>query len=134
MRIAHLLVRLFQSIELGLLLSGQERTKLRGGVFHEGFHLQHGFLMDRSDLRFRLIDDWLDFRFLIGREVKRFDHLAEMPASASSMPATRASIACLRDGKSAQGQRANYCECNQLSFHILYSFFVGRTMRPVISG
>ena len=65
----HFFVRLFHRIELFLLLGGQQRPNLRAGVLHYRFHLGHRLLMDSLDLWFGLIDDRLDFGFLLRREI-----------------------------------------------------------------
>ena len=60
---------LLNGIELRLLIRRQQRTNLRRSAIHDRLHFLHRLLMDRDDLRFRLVNDRLDLCLLIGRQV-----------------------------------------------------------------
>ena len=63
-------MRCFQIVGFLLLFRGQQRTNLRHCIIHYRMSLLHRFLMDRDNLRFGLIKDWLDFGLLIGCQVE----------------------------------------------------------------
>jgi len=76
-RVAHVLMRLLHRIEFLLLLRRQERTDLRHGVVHDGFRLLHRLFMDRANLWLSLVDDRLDFGFLVRRQIQIVDQPVE---------------------------------------------------------
>ncbi len=77
-------------IKLLLLIGCQQRTNLRCSAIHDRFYFLHRLLMDRGDLRFRLINDRLNLGLLIGSKVQLLGHSfkrksAPMPSAAAAM-------------------------------------------------
>ncbi len=69
---------LLQRIKFLLLVRVEQRPDLRSGVVHHGLGFLHRIFGNGDDLRPSLIDDRLNLRLLIGREIQRLGQVFEM--------------------------------------------------------
>lgn len=59
----------FRFVELFLLLGREQRTDLRHRAVHHGSGFLHRFAANAFNLRRRLVDNRLDFRLLLRRQI-----------------------------------------------------------------
>jgi len=101
-RVAHVLARFLERVELGLLIRRQKRANLRHGFVHDRLRLLHRVLMNRDDLWFGLIKQRLNLGLLVRREVQRLGQMLHgklVPVAVSS--------------KTGPVLRINQCEATQ---------------------
>jgi len=120
-RVVHVLVRFLDRIEFLLLLGSEERANLGGRALHHGTHLLHRFLVNRPDLRLRLLDDRADFRLLVRGQVQLFRDVLERISHHHVMAvSTRAGTWPLRiHDERSQRQCAADRSGNNYSFHVM---------------
>jgi len=63
-------MRFLDGIELRLLISREQRPNLGQRAVHDRLHFLHRLLMDRADLRFGRIQNWLNLRLLFRSQVQ----------------------------------------------------------------
>ncbi len=102
-------------VEFLLLIGCKQRTNLGLGVVHDGFGFLHRIPVDLFHLRLRFVEDWLDFRLLLRREVERvgqFLHriVAHAAAAVSAAPLRSIVRLVLRQRRAAEGESGESCE------------------------
>ena len=70
MGIHHVLMRFLDRIELLLLISREQRPNLGQRAVHDRLRFLHRLLMNGSDLRFGLIEDWLNLGLLVRCQIQ----------------------------------------------------------------
>lgn len=112
-RVAQVLARFLERVELGLLVLRQERPDLRHRFVDDGLSFLHRILVDGHDLRPRLIEQRFHFRLLIRREVQRFGqvfHRKSMSVAAVATP-TAGTILRVSPREAAQSDCAHSSKC-----------------------
>ena len=104
-------MRFLDRIKLRLLISVQQRPNLRQCAAHYCLHLLHRLLMNGNDLRFRRIEDRLDLRLLVSREVQLACDSLEAERMSLPVPSLAWARLCLHNDKSAKRDRAGGCNC-----------------------
>jgi len=111
-RVHQVLVRLLQVSQFLLLIRIEQRPDLRDRAVDHRLCFLHCILVDGHDLRLGLIDDRLDLRLLISRQIQRFRQMFQRKSM--PVPAARASwigAVCLRQSEAAQRDCAHGSEC-----------------------
>jgi hypothetical protein len=111
-RVHQVMVRLLQVIQFLLLIRIEQRPDLRHRAVDHRLCFLHCILVDGGDLRPGLIDDRLDLRLLISREIQRFGQMLQ--GKSMPVPAAKAGwigAVRLRQSEAAQRDCAHGSEC-----------------------
>jgi hypothetical protein len=110
-------------IELLLLLRREERANLRHRIVHYRLGFFHRFPADIFNLRRRLIDDWLDLRLLVRREIqlrgRALERIAMTAGAAAPLLILSTSTRRLGKGETAERKSAEGYKCDNFYFHTL---------------
>jgi len=126
-------MRFLDLVEFLLLIGREQRTDLRHRLVHDRMSFVHRLLVNGDDLRSGLVDQRLDLRLLIRRQVQSMGQLFKRKSPRATVPSTPTARAglCLGKNKAAQRDGAGYGECKQVSFH---SFLFLVCFNPEIPG
>jgi len=111
-RVAHVLPRFLQVVEFLLLVRRQDRTDLRHRFVDNRMGFIHRVLVNGNDLRPRLIDQRLNLRLLLGRQVQGLGQMSHresltLPAAVASGESAMA----LGESVTAKRDCADSSEC-----------------------
>ena len=112
-RVAQVLARFLERVELRLLVLRQEPPDLRHRFVDDRLSFLHGILVDRHDLRPRLIEQRFHFRLLIRCEVQRLGQVFHCKPMSMAAVARKAAGTILRVSprEAAQSDCAHSSEC-----------------------
>ena len=103
-------MRLLDGVESLLLIRRQDWPNLRQLAVDHGFHFLHRLLMNRGDLRFGRVEDRLNLRLLVSRQVQLVGEPSKAELVTVPAPKSGSSLS-LGNDKTAQRDRAGGHNC-----------------------